>query len=89
MSSFHGHSVVTVEDDIVLFKFIESINVRDAEDMVVDKLKGDVTLSIRTTSGKEHIVSMNRMWDVIGGGTIRGQELASSICEKWLWINKP
>lgn len=88
MSTFHGHSLPTVGGDTVLLKFIESIRIRDDEDMVVDKLKGDVTLSIRTISGKEHVVSINMVWASLGGGVLTGKELAKEICEKWLWIHK-
>ena len=80
---------MTVGGDIVLLKFIESIQVREDEELIVDKLKGDVVLSVRTISGKEHLVSMKTLWETLGGGTLHGKELAIAVCEKWLWINKP
>jgi len=89
MSAYHGHAVSTVEGEIVLLKFVESIRIRDAEDLVVDKLKGDVAILIRTISGKEHIVSMKQLHIAIGGGTVVGEDLAMSLIEKWNWINKP
>lgn len=89
MSVYNSHSIMTVEGDVVLLKFVESIRVRDNDDLVVDKLKGDVVLSARTTSGKEHTVSMNALWESIGGGSLYGKDLAEAVCEKWHWINKP
>jgi hypothetical protein len=89
MSVYSGHSIMTVEGDLVLLKFVESIHVRDDDDLVIDKLKGDVVLSIRTISGKEHTASMKSVWESLGGGSLHGKDLAIAVCEKWLWINKP
>lgn len=89
MAVYNSHSIMTVGGDIVLLKFIESIQVREDEELIVDKLKGDVVLSVRTISGKEHLVSMKTLWETLGGGTLHGKELAIAVCEKWLWINKP
>lgn len=89
MSVYNSHSIVTVEGDIVLLKFIESVRVREDEELIVDKLKGDVTLMVRTISGREHLVSMKTLWESVGGGSLHGKDLAVAVCEKWLWINKP
>jgi hypothetical protein len=89
MPIFNGHSIVTTSGDIVLLKFIESIRYSyEDNDVIVDKLKGDVCISVRTVSGKECIVSMNEVHATTGGST-KGRDLASAIFEKWMWIHKP
>ena len=90
LTQYNGHAIQAVDGEVILLKFVESMsNVNNDEDLVVDKLKGDVCLKIRTVSGKSYTVSMNRLWHAIGGGTIMGKELAQSVYEKWLWIHKP
>lgn len=90
MTPYNGHSIQAVDGEVILLKFIESMcDVDNDEDMVIDKLKGDVCLRIRTLSGKDYIVSMNKLWKSINGGSMVGKDLAQAVYEKWLWINKP
>jgi len=89
MSVFHGHSLVSIKEEIILLKFIESMCFLQEEDALVDKLKGDISLVVRTISGREHIVSMNTVQKCVGDATFTNKELAYAILEKWLWIQKP
>lgn len=90
MATFHGHAVPTVEGPVVLLKFIESICPRHEDDEIIDKLKGDIVLSIRTISGAEYDVSMNVVHNsTYGLGDTSNEELAIAVVEKWNYIHKP
>jgi len=89
MSLYGDHSIYTDEGEIIPFKFIESMRFHGTtEDATVDKLKGDVSVSIRTISGKEYTISMIALHNTIGG-TVSGNILARAIYDKWIWIHKP
>ncbi len=89
MSGYGHYSIFAEEGDIIPFKFIESMRfIGLPEDETVDKLKGDVSVSIRTISGKEYTISMNALQKAVGG-RVGGNDLARAIYDKWLWIHKP
>jgi hypothetical protein len=87
MTTYNGISLPTETGEVVLLKFIESMHFRKGEDATVDKLKGDLTLSIRTISGKEYVVSLTTVQRHDMGPDI--VSLAEAIFEKWTWIHKP
>ena len=85
---FANHAVITATGEVIPFKFIESMRIRNEESEIVDKLKGDVSIEIRTLSGKEYTISTNNVHQNLGG-TATGKNLAQSIFDKWIWIHKP
>ena len=86
MAAYNHHYISTETGEIIPLKFVESMRLRDAEEEVVDKLKGDVSIMIRTVSGKDYIISMNTYHKMYNQ---TNDDLAVSIYDKWLWINKP
>ncbi len=85
---FASHAVITATGEVIPFKFIESMRIKNEDDEIVDKLKGDVCIDIRTLSGKDYTISMNVVHQELGG-TPTGKNLAQSIFDKWIWIHKP
>jgi hypothetical protein len=86
----HGvTALVAISGETVLLKFVESILVRQEDDLVVDKLKGDVVLELRTISGKEYLVSMNMLKKTLfRKDCFLNSELVDEVLERWLWIHK-
>jgi len=72
-------AIVSDDWEYILFNHIESMNKqRDAEEEIVDKLKDDLVIKVRTVSGKEYDMSvrllmdrlavkyeLDEMWDII------------------------
>jgi len=85
---FSGHAFLAETGEVILLKFVESMRLRNEEDEIIDKLKGDVSFVVRTISGREYIVSMNTVHGQIGGA-VKGEHLAAAIYDKWMWIHKP
>jgi hypothetical protein len=67
--------------------FIESIDLsaRADEDAVIDRLKGDLRFTIKTTSGKEYTLSMLQHISALTEYPIPTdvKELGQSIIDKW------
>ena len=98
MSVYRPDVVYTESMDIVHLKFVESMAPRSdkagSEDLVIDKLKGDSVLLIRTVSGAEHSVSIERARILADDNTSTQDELMTAIYNKWVklhfkdWNNK-
>ena len=83
---FKPNILVTPNGVMVAIKLIESIGaVRDADDLVVDRLQGDIVFSIRTVSGKEYLLSTKYQMEIFEKLGISGNliETHRSILEKW------
>ncbi len=88
MSVYQPSTLVTADKSIVALRHIESITfLQDQEEMVVDKLRGDVTIKVRTISGMESIISMQEQRSVYGNGykiTEDMKQLREDIFDRWL-----
>jgi hypothetical protein len=88
MSVYQPATLVTADKTVVALRHIESITfLQDEEEMVVDKLKGDVTIRIRTISGMESVISMREQKSVYGNSykiTEDMKQLREDIFDRWL-----
>lgn len=67
MPVFQPSFVIADDNTVVALRFVESMNLaRDSEEKVVDKLKGDVTIEIRTASGVSYVISARKQIEIIG-----------------------
>ena len=91
MTVYRLDVVYTETNDIVHLKFIESIALKtdkaEDEDLVIDRLKGDTFILIRTVSGAEYSVSIERARTLTADETITQDELATAIYNKWLKLH--
>jgi hypothetical protein len=87
MSTYRLHTVRSVAGDIILLKFIESMNfVKPDEDKIIDKLGGDIVFCVCTTSGATHQIStIDNTRDNTTKETVN--KLALSIYDKWIHIH--
>lgn len=92
MAVYRADVVYTETSEVVHFKFIESITIRDdkgpSDDLVIDKLKGDTVLLIRTVSGAEYSISINCIKRVLSLSTCSTDELVSAVFERWVEIHR-
>lgn len=88
MSVYQPSTVVADDKAVIALRFVESMNFsKDEEELVVEKLKDDVTIRIRTSSGLEYDISMQMQKKIYGSsyalsGDIKG--LRNDIFERWL-----
>jgi len=81
--------IYTKAGETILLKFVEAVIFeRDSEGAVIDKLKDDFCFKVRTISGKEYDISARHVICKIQTIGYEPNEIAQSIYEKWLWINK-
>lgn len=88
MSVFQPSFVIAEDNTVVSLRFVESMNLaRDSEEKVVDKLKGDVTLDIRTSSGATYVISARKQMEIIGKQYKLSEdpgEVRTAIFERWV-----
>ena len=76
--------VITTLGYYLPLKFIESLKFDLPEDSeIVDKLRGDTTLFIRTTSGYEYEISILQVAEVFNLD-MPNADIASALLEKWV-----
>ena len=81
-------TLVSTDNTFVLLKYIESIREVSIDDQVVDRLKDDITLAIKTVSGTEYIISMSTQIEIYKdhGATNSKVEMRNNIVDQWLRI---
>lgn len=89
MSGVFQPSFVIAEDNtVVALRFIESMNLtRTDEEQVVDRLKGDSIIDIRTISGNSYVISSIKQMEIIGKQYKLPSdpgEVRTAIFERWL-----
>ncbi len=83
--------LVTSSGELVLFKFIESINYGfgAGSDPVINKLKDDIVFEIVTVSGARYFISINYHIKLFfEDDTLKG-DLVKAIIDQWLYLNRP
>ena len=97
MSNYSFDVIYVDGGEIVSLRHIESISFgKDSEEVVIDKLKNDVTIRLRTVSGAEYTASAINAYRKIHkldgdlGPIKQGgpAEIAESIYERWIWLLK-
>jgi hypothetical protein len=82
--------IISTKGDLIALSLVESIREAgdDAEDRIVNKLKGDTVLLVRTVSGQQHTVSMlytqQQMPDQFEDQVL--DEMARKIVRRWQYI---
>ena len=91
MAIYHPDTIYTETADIVLLKFVESIAFKadkdDQEGCVIDKLKDDTVILIRTISGAEYTASMKCAQSWTKDKISTHQDMAVAVYEKWMHIH--
>jgi len=86
-------AVVTADNTYILLKYIESIGEApdDKELLVIDKLKSDVRITIRTISGREYVISMQHQISTFSSHNAPDNvfECRDSIIKRWIEIGNP
>lgn len=86
-------AIVTDDGAYILLKFVESLGPveYDEAQCVVDKLKGDVRLSVRTISGQNYIISMQHQMKMFKthNPPVDEQEYCDCIIKKWIDLGNP
>jgi hypothetical protein len=87
MASYPFNTISTTTGEKVHLKFIESFReIKSEEDEIIDKLKGDIGVIIRTVSGAEYILSMNSIKMVVGD-KVTYNEAFNALSERWSTIH--
>lgn len=87
MAGYPFETVSSITGEKVHLKFVESFReVRSEEDIIIDKLKGDVGVIIRTVSGAEYTLSMNSIKSVVSDKATYN-EAFNALAERWSMIN--
>lgn len=85
---YQPSTVVADNKAVIALRYIESMNFsKDEEELVIEKLKDDVTIRIRTTSGVECEISMQMQKSVYGSSCALASDpkgLRNDIFERWL-----
>jgi len=88
MSVFQPSFVIAEDNTVVSLRSVESMNLaRDSEEQVVDKLKGDALIEIRTMSGAIYTISMRKQMDIIGKQYKLSDdpgEVRTAVFERWV-----
>lgn len=88
MSVFQPSFVIAEDNTVVSLRSVESMNLaRDSEEQVVDKLKGDALIEIRTVSGAIYTISIRKQMDIIGKQYKLSDdpgEVRTAIFERWI-----
>jgi hypothetical protein len=88
MSVFQPSFVIAEDNTVVSLRSVESMNLaRDGEEQVVDRLKGDVFIEIRTLSGATYTISMRKQMEILGKQYKLSDdpgEVRSAIFERWV-----
>jgi hypothetical protein len=91
MAVYHSDTIYTESADIVLLKFVESIAFKadkdDMEGCVVDILKDDTIILIRTLSGAEYTASMKCALSHTKDTKSTHREMALAVYDKWMHIH--
>jgi len=80
----------SIDNEFIPLSNVESINssqsIQSIEDRVVDKLKGDYIIRIRTLSNREYICSMNQIIKTLGSEYKGNAEsfFRDVVIESWL-----
>ena len=87
MSMFQPTTVVSDDRSVISLRYVESVNfTQEDEDAVIEKLRDDLTIKIRTVSGMEHVISMQMQKTVYGTAfkiPSDLKELREAIIERW------
>ena len=90
MTIYASDTVFTESADIVLLKFVESMSTRvdrqDMEGCVIDRLRDDTILFIRTVSGAEYTVSMKHALSSTKDQKSTHQEMGQAVYDRWMHI---
>ena len=86
---FSPAAVVTSDDTWILLKHIESLSVilDENEYRVIDRLKDDLRLLIRTVSGKEYVISMRYQMSIFDKQNPPDSQYKYRDCIVQRWIN--
>ena len=88
MSVFQPTTLVADDKSVVCLRYVESMNLtREDEDAVVETLKDDITIKIRTVSGMDHVISMQMQKTVYGSAfkiPSDLKDLREAIFERWV-----
>ncbi len=88
MADYYPSIVYTDVNSVVHLKFVESMAFRsDSKDVVIDKLRGDTILLVRTVSGTEYSVSMIYTLNQLNDTKSTQEEMILAIYDKWIRIN--
>ena len=84
--TYNSLFIITDDDCFIPLKNVESMKLPDREDMVIDKLKDDPCMTIRTLSGKEYSMRMNdRMMAMLPSSTTKHSAM-TAVFSKWCHI---
>lgn len=85
---YQPSTIVADNKAVIALRFVESMNFsKDEEELVVEKLKDDVTIRIRTASGVEYEISMQMQRTVYSSSYALATDLKglrNDIFERWL-----
>ena len=88
MATYRSEVVRSATGYIIHLRFIESIiYVTDPLDQIIDKLKGQTVLIVKTVSGDEHRILLETILDDDNDGFSTVEDLAKAIIDKWSWLN--
>lgn len=83
-------TIVSDDDTFILLRYVESIKENnEPQETVVDKLKGDISLIVTTTSGKVYTISMLHQIETYKDHDVPQNiyEMRNSILEQWIRIS--
>jgi len=90
------HDVVhTDTGEIIALRHVESFLFgKDSEDEMINKLKGDVVIEVRTISGAEYRIYALKAYAKIHGlkdslKSGAAEIIAQAIYDRWIWLLKP
>ena len=88
---FKLHVLLADDNNLILLNRIESIRLdRIDEDETIDKLKGDITISVTTISGKIYEISMKKQQEAYKDGPYPKDliDMRKAIVENWINLTK-
>ncbi len=82
-------ALVTADNTYILLKFIESIGDAPLDDnlLLIDKLKSDVRILVRTISGKGYVISMRHQMSALASHNPPNDEYEYRDCIIKRWID--
>ena len=89
MTVYPSDTINTCDGSLISIHHIESLRLVTDEDKTIDTLKGDITLVVSMTSGKEHTISMQYIKAIDSRYTDTDcNALMSAIVDRWKHILK-
>ena len=88
-SVFRPSLLVTADNTLLALRYVESVgSLKSDEDLIVNKLKNDITIPVVMQSGKEYLISIRKQIETFEKQGIPSilEDAHSAILSRWIQL---